>query len=254
MPDVQTTDQADQNPDAGNSPAPATNLDDPLAQESSGKVEGTPSATDNPAYKGLQRSVNRKDDEIKRLRQQLTNQPQAQTNQDVNAVLSAFAEDNPEKVQAIQQQLQQQTVHQENQQLKQQAAQANAERFIADQRAKNTVSLRSIAQSIGVDPNNPSVDYGDDNMNISERIDLVTASAKEAAKPAEVVTPEKKDAQDVHSTQPGVTATSSEDSAVSDLDLAQASKLYDREPTLANATTLKKLTNSYAEAHNIGAL
>ena len=254
MPDDQTTDPAGQNPDAGNSPATPANLDDPLAQENPGTTESNPIA-DNPAYKGLQRSISRKDDEIKRLQAQVGTQPKAQTNQDASDVLGAFVEDNPEKVQQIRQQLQTRSIEQENQQLKQAAVQAQAATFITEQRAKNDVSLRSIAQSIGVDPDHPALDYGDDNMNIADRINLVTASAKAAAKPAETVTPKEKEPQEVHSTQPGVAASSPDtDGPVSELDLATLSKVYDRTPTLANAAKLKELTNKYAKEHEIAAL
>jgi NTP pyrophosphatase (non-canonical NTP hydrolase) len=95
---------------------------------------------------------------------------------------------------------------QENATLRNRLQGQDLERQLEQIEARNMEELREVASALGVSPDSPMVDYGDQNDSIADRLASVRASAKIAVKPATPVVAPSRTGDAVHNTQPAMPA------------------------------------------------
>lgn len=217
----------------------------------------TPQATfnDTPeAYKGLQRRLNQRDEEVKSLQRQIEELRQANQSGrglDTNAIkalvtpiLQDIAQDDPQRARALAQQIAAQMQQQELQQYREHERAREQERALADAEARNMEELRAIAKDMGADPDSDLIDYGGPTQYLSDRIKKVRETAREAIKPVEPSeTPKPNVGQGTaHNPNPGVpTQPRAKPAAPSRAEYQQALLDYNRNPTPAKMAEIREL-------------
>lgn len=177
----------------------ATPSDPPVTQPTSDGPDA--------AYKGLQRVLEKekaKSRDLEARLQQAKNQPQnGQSDAIIQALIGEIIKVDPERGNQLYADYRVWAASAENQRLRNQSQEDEQARIIRQAEERNMEELRAIAADLGADPDSPSIDYGDSNEWIAERITKVRASAKAAAKPVKPVTPAKRTVDETHNTQPG---------------------------------------------------
>jgi len=150
------------------------------------------------AFKGLQRNISKKDQEISDLRRQVQEaqsrgQSQGMSEEQIGGLLRPLLEriqrDDPEEARRVAGELRAQMLAYRNQQLEGQLSRTEQQKQYEEAERRAIDSLRGIASDLGVDPDSTLIDYGNANMWLQDRITLVRESAKQAK--AKTETPPK---------------------------------------------------------------
>lgn len=251
------TPEANPDENQGGAPAAVETLPDPTTVPAAPQP---PVPGPDAAYKGLQRELAKRDQKLReleaRLSQATSGTHDAESEQVIGGLLSELGKTNPERAAILQAGYQQWKLAKENEQLRNRAEGQEQERAWAEAAQRNEEELRGIVESMGVDPDDSSIDYGQPDEWLAERIRKVRASAT-AAKRSQSVTPPTRNAADgtAHSTQPGTPPPPPPRGAapVTDEELAKAQREYalayqgmNGEKRAAANDKLRDLTNRYA--------
>lgn len=151
---------------------------------------------DVEVYRGIQRTVSKKDQQIQELREQLA-KTQSEPKNEGNSYLEKLAQQalreledaDPDRAREVQTNFrsEQMRAQLEDYQRREQEERTNA--WLRDISQKNREALRGLASDWDVDPDDPRLDYGSDNEPYADRVRRVNQAVKELARKADPVTP-----------------------------------------------------------------
>lgn len=154
---------------------------------------------DVEVYRGIQRTVSKKDQQIQELREQLSKVQNAPKNEG-NSYLEKLAQQalreledaDPDRAREIQSNFQSEQLRAELEQYRTREQEERTNAWLRDISTKNREALRGIASNWDVDPDDPRLDYGSDNEPYAERVQRVNQMVKELARKADPVTPKER--------------------------------------------------------------
>lgn len=205
-----------------------TNLPDPSVMPTADPADGdnagsqpSPTPTDpavgeqrtmpDEAYKGLQRHLDRQQQENATLRAQieeLRTQPASQQNDAaIMEMLRALHEKDPAAAMVMAERLRTKALESEVQNHRSREQARSQQEQYAKVEESNLAELRATAQAFGADPASPMIDYGTPAMFLHERMARVRETARQAVTPATPVTPPVRTPAQAHNSQPGVPPT-----------------------------------------------
>ena len=154
---------------------------------------------DVEVYRGIQRAVSKKDQQINELREQL-NQLQSAPKNEGNSYLEKLAQNalrelqdaDPDRAREIQSSFQYEQMKSQLEEFQRREQEERTNAWLREISQKNREALRAIASDWEVDPDDPRIDYGDDNEAYADRVRRVNQAVKELARKATPVTPKER--------------------------------------------------------------
>lgn len=207
----------------------ATPNEEPVAGEANGSdpteaLSGNTGTEDSggtnlndKAFKGLQRRISAKDQEIQTLKSQIAEIKQSSTASGgldertirlIQPLVQRIAKDDPDYARQWAAQVQAQLLAEQNRQLEEEVNSKKNQAKKQQEEAAVLADLRALAAELGVDPDSDLLDYGDETMELRERMTLVRQSVADAKKAAKPTAPKPAPSSAAtHNTNPGVPPT-----------------------------------------------